>query len=172
MPDRTGRRLPESRHLQTHGKPTKASVVACLFAETQGVNEVMKTSRKLALAVLASGAIGIAGGRAIHAWQVKAAPAFFVSEADEITDLDAIKKYGEKVPETLAPFNGHYHFVIGGGKTQNLEGEAPKGIVVIAFDSAEEARAWYDSPAYEAIKPIRQSAVKGRIFMVEGVAPK
>ena len=98
--------------------------------------------------------------------------AYVISEADAITDLTAIKQYGEKVPETLAPFNGHYHFVVGGGKTQSLEGEAPTGFVVIAFDSAEQALAWYNSPAYQAIKPIRQSAVKGRIFIVESVAPQ
>jgi len=42
--------------------------------------------------------------------------------------------------------------------------------VVIAFDSSEQAHSWYSSPAYEAIKPIRQAAVKGRMFLVEGVA--
>lgn len=130
----------------------------------------MKTNHKLALAVLASVSIGVAGGKAIHAQQVKTAPVYLISEADAITDLTAIKKYGEKVPETLVPFNGHYHFVVAGGKAQSLDGEAPQGIVVIAFDSVEQARGWYDSPAYQAIKPIRQSATKGRMFLVEGLA--
>jgi uncharacterized protein (DUF1330 family) len=60
-----------------------------------------------------------------------------------------------------------------GGKTRALEGEAPKGyVVVIGFDSVEKAREWYDSPAYEAIRPIRQNATKSRIFIAEGVAPQ
>ena len=104
--------------------------------------------------------------------KLKTAPAYLISEADTIKDLAAIKEYGGKVPETLAPFDGHYHFIVGGGKPQGLDGEAPQGIVVIAFDSAEQLRAWYDSPAYQAIKPLRQSAVKGRMFLVEGVTPK
>jgi uncharacterized protein (DUF1330 family) len=62
--------------------------------------------------------------------------------------------------------------MVGGGKTQGLDGQAPQGIVVTAFESAEQARAWYDSPAYRAIKPIRQSTVKGRMFIAEGVAPQ
>jgi uncharacterized protein (DUF1330 family) len=46
--------------------------------------------------------------------------------------------------------------VVRGGAVQAVEGEAPKGyVVVIAFDSMEKARAWYYSPAYDAIKPIR-----------------
>jgi uncharacterized protein (DUF1330 family) len=132
----------------------------------------MKTTHKLALALLASFSVGAAGERAIHAQQVKTAPAYLISEADTIEDLIAIKKYGEKVPETLAPFAGHYHFIVAGGKAQGLDGEPPQGIVVIAFDSAEQLRAWYDSPAYQAIKPLRQSAVKGRMFLVEGVTPQ
>ena len=82
-----------------------------------------------------------------------------------------MQKYGEKVPETMAPFNHHY--LVRSSKIQTLEGEAPKGgIVVIAFDSAEKAREWYDSPAYAAIRPIRQSAAKSRLLIVEGIAPQ
>ena len=129
----------------------------------------MKTDYKLALAVLAGVAIGVAGIKAIHAQQVKTPPAYVIAEV-EVTDPTTFQKYGAKVPETLAPFYSHY--LVRGGKTQALEGEAPKRIVVIAFDSAEKARGWYDSPAYEAIKPIRQSAAKSRIFIVEGIAPQ
>lgn len=132
----------------------------------------MKTNHKLALALLVGASIGVAGATAIHARQVTPPPAYLISEVDSI-DLTGIQKYGEKVPETLAPFNGHYHFLVGGGaKTQALDGEPPKGIVVIAFDSAAKAREWYDSPAYQAIKPIRLSASKGRMFIVEGIAPE
>jgi uncharacterized protein (DUF1330 family) len=132
----------------------------------------MKTNHKLVLAVLASVSVGAAGDRAIHAQQVKTAPAYLISEADTIKDLTAIKEYGGKVPGTLVPFDDHYHFIVSGGKPQSLDGEAPQGIVVIAFDNAEQLRAWYDSPAYQAIKPLRQSAVKGRMFLVEGVTPQ
>jgi uncharacterized protein (DUF1330 family) len=130
----------------------------------------METNRKLALAVLAGVSIGAAGGRAIHAQQIATAPTYVISEAETITDPTAVKKYGGKVPETLAPFRGHYHFLVAGGKTQGLDGEAPQGIVVIAFDTVEQARAWYDSPAYQAIIPVRRSAVKGRMFLVDGLA--
>jgi len=128
----------------------------------------MKTNHKLALAVLAGASIGVAGATAIHAQQAKTPPAYVIAEVD-VTDPTTMQKYAEKVPETLAPFNHQY--LVRGGKTQALEGEPPKRIIVIAFDSAEKARGWYDSPAYEAIKPIRQSAAKSRLFIVEGIAP-
>ena len=127
----------------------------------------MKTNHKLAFAVLVGIAVGIAGATVIHARQVKAPLGYVVAEVD-VTDPTTFQKYGEKVPGTLAPFNGHY--LIRGGKTLSLEGDAPKRFVVIAFDSMEKAKSWEDSPAYEAIKPIRHSSAKSRVFIAEGVA--
>jgi uncharacterized protein (DUF1330 family) len=130
----------------------------------------MKTYQKLALAVLAGVSIGIAGAKLIHAQQTKTPPGYVIAEV-EVIDPATMQRYVDKISETLAPFNHHY--VVLGHKIRALEGEPPKGgIVIIAFDSAEKAHEWYDSPAYEAIKPIRQSAAKSRIFIVEGVAPQ
>ena len=131
----------------------------------------MKLNDKLLIAVLAGLVVGAAGQSAMHGQQVKALPVYVISEAETIRDATAVTSYGTKVQETLRPFNGHYHFVVTGSKVESLDGDAPpKGIVVIAFDSTEQAQAWYTSPAYEAIRPIRLAAVKGRMFTVEGAA--
>jgi uncharacterized protein (DUF1330 family) len=130
----------------------------------------VKTNHKLVLSALVGLSIGIAGATAIYARQAKGAPGYFIAEV-EVTDPATMQKYGEKVPDTLAPFNHHY--VVRGGKAESLEGEPPNGhIVIIAFDSVAKAREWYDSPAYQAIKPIRQDAAKARIFIAEGVGPE
>ena len=133
----------------------------------------MKTTSKVVLGLIVGMLIGAAGAIAIQAAQAehaKTLPGYFIAEVD-VTDPAAIQKYGEKVPETLAPFNHQY--LVRSHKIQTLEGEPPKGgIVEIQFDSVEKAREWYDSPAYAAIKPIRQSAAKSRIFIVEGLAPQ
>jgi uncharacterized protein (DUF1330 family) len=129
----------------------------------------MKPNHKVAVAVFAGIAIGAAGAHAIHAQQVKTPAGYVIAEVD-VTDPDAYKKYAEKVPATVAVFDGHY--LVRGGKIQEVEGEVPKRIVVIAFDSVEKARAWEYSSAYEAIKPIRHSSAKSRIFIVEGIAPQ
>jgi len=130
----------------------------------------MRTNYKLALAMLAGVLTSVAGTRLIRAQQVKTAPAYVMAEV-EVTDPTMLKKYGEQAPQIVASFNGHY--VVRGGKTEALEGEPPKGyIVVIGFESVEKAREWYDSPAYTAIRPFRQNATKSRIFIAEGVAPQ
>ena len=132
----------------------------------------MKSSHKFSIALLAGLLAGAAVDRAIHGQQVKPTPVYVISEADTIADPAAIRDYGSKVRATFAPFEGHYHFVVAGGKTERLDGGTPpEGIVVIAFDGSEAAHAWYNSPAYAAIRPIRQAAEKGRMFIVEGVAP-
>jgi uncharacterized protein (DUF1330 family) len=129
----------------------------------------MKANHKLAVVLLAGVSIGVAAAMAIHAQQVKTPPGYVVAEV-EVTDPATMQKYWGKVPKTLASFNHRY--LVRSNKIQALEGEPPKGgVVVIAFDSAEKPRAWYDSPAYAAIRPIRQSAAKSHIFIVEGLAP-
>lgn len=130
----------------------------------------MKTNHKLLLAVLAGIAMGVVGAMAIHAQQAKTAPGYVVAEV-EVHDAANFQKYGAKVPETLAPFKAHY--LVRGGKIEGVEGQAPKDrFVVIAFDSVEKARAWENSAAYEAIKPIRHSSATSRVFIVEGVVPQ
>ena len=132
----------------------------------------MRTNHKLWFAGLVGVFIGGAGATVIRANQVEAPPAYLISEADAI-DTAGVQKYGEKLPETRAPFKGRYNFLVRGStKPQALDDEPPKGMVVIAFDSAEIARGWYDSRAYQAVRPIRLSSTKGRMFIVEGVAPR
>ncbi len=129
----------------------------------------MKTNHNLALAVLVGVAMGVVGAMAIQAQQAKARPGYVIAEV-EVQDTATFAKYAAKLPETLAPYNGH--FLVRGGKIESVEGTAPKDrFVVIAFDSVEKARAWEDSPAYEAIKPIRRSSASSRLFIVEGVNP-
>jgi uncharacterized protein (DUF1330 family) len=128
----------------------------------------MKGYYKVGLAVLGGVLMGIAGGRAIQAQAARTKPAYVIAEV-EVTDPVALKKYSDKAPQIVASQGGRY--VVRGGNPQSLEGDPPKGfIVVIGFDSAEKAREWYDSPEYSAIKPLRQSATKSRLILVEGVA--
>ena len=106
---------------------------------------------------------------AVHTLQAQPrTPAYVITEID-VTDAAAFAEYAPKVQPSFAPFGGRY--VVRGGKTQALIGDAPKRVVVLAFDTIEQARAWYDSPQYEALKALRDKAGKARIFAVEGVAP-
>jgi quinol monooxygenase YgiN/uncharacterized protein (DUF1330 family) len=96
------------------------------------------------------------------------APAYYVSEF-ELTDPEGIKPYSAQVEATFRPFGGYYF--VRGGKVSALEGEPAKRIVMIAFPSLERAQAWYDSPQYREIRPIRSRSAKSRVYIVEGAPP-
>jgi uncharacterized protein (DUF1330 family) len=130
----------------------------------------MKTNPRVVFATIVGVSIGAIGEIAIRGQQIKTPPGYVIAEA-EVTNPEALQKYGEKIAETLAPFNHRY--VVSTGKIQALEGDPPKSrVVIIEFDSVQKAHEWYDSPAYAAIRPIRQMAAKSRIFIVEGTAPQ
>lgn len=94
-------------------------------------------------------------------------PAYLVAEV-AIHDAETFAKdYAPKVAATVPPYGGRFLAI--GGKVMALEGEAPQRFVIIAFDNVEKARAWYDSPAYQQLIPIRQKTSKGTLFIAEGV---
>jgi len=55
------------------------------------------------------------------------------------------------------------------GAMQALEGKAPEGAIILQFDTVEDARAWYESPGYQAALPHRLRAADWRAFIVEGM---
>lgn len=59
--------------------------------------------------------------------------------------------------------------VVGYGANETLEGEAFDGVLIHRFPSTQDARAWYESPAYQAALPHRQAGADYRVFIVEGV---
>ena len=125
----------------------------------------MITLKRILGSTLALGAVAFA----VHALQAQPrTPAYVITEID-VTDAAAFAEYAPKVQPSFAPFGGRY--VVRGGKTQSLTGDAPKRVVVLAFDSIDQVRASYDSPQYEALKALRDKAGKARLFAVEGVAP-
>lgn len=57
------------------------------------------------------------------------------------------------------------------GEHEVLEGEPFEGAAILAFDTMDKARDWYDSPAYGAARIHRQAGSETRVFIIEGVAP-
>lgn len=55
------------------------------------------------------------------------------------------------------------------GQSEAPEGPNPDGIVVLQFPSIEDARAWYDSPAYQEALRFRKDAADWRVVIVEGL---
>ena len=56
------------------------------------------------------------------------------------------------------------------GDFQVLEGPPAEGVVILKFPDTAAARAWYDSPAYQAALQHRLKGADYRVVIVEGVA--
>jgi uncharacterized protein (DUF1330 family) len=55
------------------------------------------------------------------------------------------------------------------GKHEVLEGPALEGAVLLEFPTVEEAKAWYNSPAYTEARAHRFKGADYRVFIVQGL---
>jgi uncharacterized protein (DUF1330 family) len=84
-----------------------------------------------------------------------------------VRDAAALAEYQRKTRENPGDFRLKPLVVY--GATQALEGEAPEGTIVLEFPSVEEAKAWYNSPSYQAALPYRLKSADYRAFIVDGL---
>ena len=86
----------------------------------------------------------------------------------ERTDLERAARYSELSGPSVERHGGR--FLARGGAIRVLEGAwQPERLVVIEFESAEAAQAWYDSDDYRAACTVRQGAGTWLIVVVDGV---
>ncbi|MEU9301033.1 DUF1330 domain-containing protein [Streptomyces sp. NPDC048269] len=78
-----------------------------------------------------------------------------------------ILRYIEEIQSTMDPFGGR--FLVHGKEVEVKEGPWPGTVVVIGFPDIDSARAWYDSPAYQELLPLRTDHIQGEVILVEGV---
>ena len=87
----------------------------------------------------------------------------------EIHDPVRYQEYIRIAPPSIALYGGRY--LVRGGATTTLEGDwSPLRFVVLEFDNAERAKAWWDSPEYAPAKALRQATATTQMLLVEGVA--
>jgi len=131
----------------------------------------MKTKYAIALSMLAGMAAGAAAVQSLHAQaNAQAKPAVYMIALNEVTDAD---RYGkEYVPPAQASVKAHGGVYVAAGQGTALEGDLPKGpVVIIHWDSLEALKAWKDSPAFAAIYDIGKKYAKFNIVAVNGVTP-
>lgn len=85
----------------------------------------------------------------------------------KVTDRAAYDRYRAGVLATIEAHGGE--FLVRGGAQEVVEGDAPPRSVILRFPSVEAAEAWYNSPEYQKLARIRQSAATGALTIVEGV---
>ena len=92
--------------------------------------------------------------------------AYVIAEVD-VTDPAGYEEYRRAVPATIEQYGGRY--LVRGGRVEVLEGDwQPSRLVILEFESAERARAWWSSQEYSGPKSIRQRTATSKLIIVEG----
>jgi uncharacterized protein (DUF1330 family) len=86
---------------------------------------------------------------------------------EKMHDPEAYERYTEAAMPTLEGRNSD--FLAAYGRHRVLEGEDAEGAFVLAFDTFEQAEAWFDSPEYTEATKLREGAADYRVVLVEGV---
>ena len=86
----------------------------------------------------------------------------------DVTNPEAFEEYRKLVPDTIAAYGGKY--LVRGGAADVAEGSYnPVRIVVLEFESVDQAKKWYNSPEYVPLREMRMNASNGDLYFVEGL---
>ncbi len=95
-------------------------------------------------------------------------PAYLIANID-VTDPAAFEAYRAQVPAVIAQYGGRY--AVRGGDVTAVEGTPDyKRLVVLEFPTMAALKAFYHGPEYAPLIKLRQSASRGDVVLVEGIA--
>lgn len=125
----------------------------------------MRQRHVVALSMLVGFAMGAAAIDGLHA---QAKPPVYMIGNNEVIDPAGYAK--DYLPPAQASIKAHGGRYVAAGKGTAIDGEPPKGrVVILAWDSMEQLLAWRHSPEYEAARKIGEKYAKYNIVAVEGV---
>ena len=94
--------------------------------------------------------------------------AFFLFDNVKVRDPEKLERYVREVAPVVEAYGGRYRSV--GGPATAVEGEWTLTYpVIIEFETAAMARAWYESESYKPLKALRQAAVDCNGVLIEGL---
>lgn len=93
--------------------------------------------------------------------------AYAIAHLRNVTLNQGIVDYLRGIDASLEPFCGR--FIIHGGPKDQREGQFADDLIVLSFPDLVQARGWYNSPAYQALVPLRMQGAEGEVFLIDGV---
>jgi uncharacterized protein (DUF1330 family) len=86
----------------------------------------------------------------------------------KVTDPALYEEYKQIATPTVTQYGGKY--IARGGKVETMEGDwSPARMVILEFESVDQAKRWLNSPEYSQAKELRQRASVSKVVVVEGV---
>lgn len=128
----------------------------------------MKTVFNLSLV----GGLGLVAGASLMrvlAAPAASPPAYLVANIQSVSDEATWARYRAEVGKTQTAFGGHalarYATPVAVDASTLPQGQ----IVILEFPSMKLLQEWWNSPAYAAVRPLREQSTVARIFAVEGL---
>lgn len=86
----------------------------------------------------------------------------------QVTDPVRYEDYKSLAAPTVELYGGKY--IARGGKTETLEGDwSPTRLVILQFDSSEQAKKWLNSDEYREARALRHQTANSQMLLIEGV---
>jgi len=96
-----------------------------------------------------------------------AMPAYAIGLLTDLQIGPDIVTYLQRIDATLVPFGGA--FLAHGARAEVKEGVFNSDCIVISFPTLQQARDWYESPAYAELIPLRAQHAQSTVFLLDGV---
>jgi len=94
-------------------------------------------------------------------------PGYVIGQLKEITNADGFGAYQGAAGPTVIQYGGK--LVMNSTKIDSADGGwNPAGMVVLEFESVEQARKWYNSPEYQAVVGQRFNSADSALIIVDG----
>jgi uncharacterized protein (DUF1330 family) len=94
-------------------------------------------------------------------------PAYVLITVSKITDAEAFKASVHGLTATTAPFAGHLAADM--NKPESWEGTAPEHVVMLQFDSPDQAQGWKSSDAFKSFDADLHRSSDSTMQLVEGL---
>jgi uncharacterized protein (DUF1330 family) len=85
-----------------------------------------------------------------------------------VTDPIGYEQYKKLAPAAVELYGGKY--IARGGRTETLEGDwSPTRLVILQFESTEQAKNWLNSTEYSEARKMRHRTTISNMVVIEGV---
>ena len=86
----------------------------------------------------------------------------------EVLDPVPYEDYKRLASTAIAAYGGRY--LVRGGKSEVLAGDwTPRRLVVLEFDSVDQAKTCFTSPEYAEAKKVRETCARVNMIVVDGI---
>ena len=94
-------------------------------------------------------------------------PGYVIGQLNEIKNAEAFAAYQGAAGPTVRQYGGK--LVFNSMKVDAGDGDwSPAGMVILEFESVEQARKWYNSPEYQAVIGQRLNSAASAVIIVDG----